>query len=42
MGTRNATSLSEWSKANPAGHVASVPETAKSAEVIVLAVNGVS
>ena len=40
IGTRSADKLAEWAKANPKGRVASFADTAKSAEVVVLAVKG--
>lgn len=40
LGTREPAKLAEFSKANPMAKVASVAETAKSGEVIVLAVKG--
>ncbi|HWA25395.1 MAG TPA: NAD(P)-binding domain-containing protein [Lacunisphaera sp.] len=40
LGTREAAKLAEWSKANPGGKVGSFADTAKSAEVVVLAVKG--
>ncbi len=40
MGTRTASQLSDWSKQNPKGKVGSFADTAKFAEVVVLAVKG--
>lgn len=40
LGTREAAKLGAWAKANPAGRVGSFPETAKFADVAVLAVKG--
>jgi predicted dinucleotide-binding enzyme len=40
MGTRTASQLADWAKANPKGKVGSFPDTAKFAEVVVLAVKG--
>ncbi len=40
MGTRDATKLGDWAKANPRGRVAGTADAAKGAEVIVLAVKG--
>jgi hypothetical protein len=40
LGTRDAAKLAAWAKQNPKGRVAGFAETAKSAEVVVLAVKG--
>ena len=40
LGTRDAAKLADWKKQNPKGKVAGVADTAKSAEVVVLAVKG--
>lgn len=40
LGTRTASKLAEWAKANPKGRVAGFAEAAKAGEVIVLAVKG--
>jgi 8-hydroxy-5-deazaflavin:NADPH oxidoreductase len=40
MGTRTASQLSDWSKQNPKGKVGTFADTAKFAEVVVLAVKG--
>ena len=40
LGTREAAKLADWAKQNPRGRVAGFAETAKSAEVVVLAVKG--
>jgi len=40
LGTRDTTKLADWAKENPEGRVLSFSETAKFAEVVVLAVKG--
>jgi predicted dinucleotide-binding enzyme len=40
LGTRTAARLADWTKQNPAGKVASFPDTAKFADLVVLAVKG--
>ncbi len=40
IGTRDATKLADWAKANPRGQVGSFAEAAKFGEVVVLAVKG--
>jgi len=40
IGTRDRSKLEAWGQANPAGRVAGLAETARSAEVVVLAVRG--